>query len=180
VSAATNAAKLPAPPKTNALATRTAQRHGLAPKFLAALDLFCDAVEDETGVRPLVWETIRTNARQRFLYGFGRRYDDGRGIVTYSQDADETWHGYGLAADVIHPTLYWNAPESWWRTVERLAEQYGLTSGRDWDKNDATPERFVDSPHVQWGKCRRSPSPRAARLKRSGGLPAVWAEVGAG
>ncbi len=155
--------------------------NGLAPKFLAALVATCDGVERETGVRPHIFETLRTQARQRFIYGFGRTWDDGRGVVTHSEDADESWHyeHYGLAADLIHPALKWAAPSSFWSAIGRHAQANGLTWGGDWDGNAATPERFVDRPHVQWGKCRRSPSPRARRIVDTLGTPALWAEVGA-
>lgn len=132
------------------------------------------------GYHCLVVETLRTQERQRFLYGFGREYDDGRGVVTHSRDADESWHGFGLAVDIVHADHYWNAGPAFWRALEVEAERLGLTSGADWDRNDATQSRFKDLPHVQWGPpMRRSPSPRAARLRDQGGLSAVWLEVGA-
>ena len=39
------------------------------------------------GLDAIVAETLRTDERQEFLYGFGRDYDDGRGIVTHSRAA---------------------------------------------------------------------------------------------
>jgi hypothetical protein len=132
------------------------------------------------GHDPVVWETLRTHERQHYLYGFGRDYDDGRGIVTHSRSADETWHGFGLAADVISASKRWDAPDDFWRALERAAEAEGLVCGGDWDGDDLTTERFSDRPHVQWGRpMRRSPSPRAARLFAAGGYPAVWRDVGA-
>lgn len=150
----------------------------LAPKFRSALERALATVRG-LGYTPLVVETLRSHDRQRFLYGFGRDYDDGRGTVTYSTDADETWHGYGLAADVVCGERYWNAPQAFWEACGRAYQREGLLWGGDWD-GDGTwqDERFRDFPHVQWGKpMRRSPSPRAARLLASGGPPAVWREV---
>lgn len=172
--------KLPQAP-ASVWAPRQSTTAGLAPKFLKALVAMCDQVERETGARPLIFETLRTMKRQRYLHGYGRTWDDGRGIVTHSRDADESWHWdkFGLAADVIHPTLEWSAPASYWKAIEVAAEANGLTSGADWDKNDATRETFVDRPHVQWGRLRRSPSPRARRIVDSKGTAALWAEVGA-
>jgi hypothetical protein len=169
---------LPKPPSE---VKRQSTLDGLAPKFRASLVQMCDDVFRETGARPLIFETLRTTARQRHIYGFGRTWDDGRGIVTHSRDADESWHWerFGLAADVIHPTLKWDAPSAWWKAVERAAEANALTSGADWDGNDATRETFVDRPHVQWGRLRRSPSPRARRIVDSKGTAALWVEVGA-
>ena len=120
-----------------------------------------------------LYETLRTDPRQQWLFGFGRRYSDGRGIVTNSEDADETWHGFGLAVDIVHARRYWLAPEEFWASLGSAARRHGLVWGGDWPS-------FPDRPHLQWGgRMRRSPSPRAARLRESGGLPAVWAEVGA-
>ena len=170
--------KLPKP-KTNVPVRNTLD--GLAPKFRAALVKMCDDVQAATGTRPLIFETLRTQERQAHIHGFGRLYDDGRGIVTHSRDADDSWHyeRFGLAADVIHPTLRWGAPKSFWDAIGRAAQANGLTWGGDWDGNPATRERFVDVPHVQWGRCRRSPSPSARRIVDEQGTEALWREVGA-
>lgn len=172
----TTATKLPAPPKEVPVNRDVLT---LAPKFRAAVEELLMR-HRAYGHDPIVFETLRTEERQRFIYGFGRDYDDGRGVVTYSQSADETWHAFGLAVDIISQSKQWDAPKRFWRDLETIAESLGLVSGRDWDGDDATKERFVDSPHVQFGKpMRRSPSPRAARLLAEGGFEAVWREVGA-
>lgn len=151
----------------------------LAPGFRAKVEQLLRNMAAR-GLPCLVVETLRTDERQRFLFGFGREYDDGRGVVTHSRDVDETWHGFGLAVDIVHAEHYWNAGPAFWRALEEEAEKLGLTSGADWDRNDATRSAFKDLPHVQFGPpMRRSPSPRAARLREQGGLPAVWLEVGA-
>lgn len=151
----------------------------LAPKFCDAVLRVLERMRAK-GWDAIVYETLRTDARQRFLYGFGRIYDDGRGVVTHSQSADETWHFFGLAVDIISKSMRWDAPAEFWRDLEEAAEAEGLVSGRDWDGDDATTQSFVDGPHIQWGKpMRRSPSPRAARLFSIGGYEAVWREVGA-
>jgi hypothetical protein len=171
--------KLPAPPREIPVVKSL---DGLAPKFRDAVQRLLAAMT-EMGFDPIVSESTRSNDRQQYLYGFGRDYDDvrdPRGVVTHSHDADETWHHYGLAVDIISKSKQWGAPETFWRDLEVCAEAEGLTSGRDWDRNDKTREKFVDGPHVQWGPpMRRSPSPRAARLFAAGGYHAVWAEVGA-
>lgn len=160
------------PPRMTALT-------GLAPKFRLLIDRLMEGMA-MVGTPLLIYETLRSDARARWLYGFGRDYDDGRGIVTHSRDADETWHPFGLAVDFVHPTLLWNARASYWRALRTQAEALGLRSGSDWDLNPATPEHFVDAGHTQFGPpMRRSPSPRAARLFASGGNEAVWKEVGA-
>lgn len=152
----------------------------LAPKFRTAIERVLATVRG-LGYDPLVVETLRSHDRQRFLYGFGREYDDGRGVVTYSADADETWHGFGLAVDIVCKRTLWGAEPVFWDALGRACARERLTWGGDWD-GDGNPrnERFFDRPHVQWGPpMRRSPSPRAARLLETGGPPAVWREVGA-
>jgi hypothetical protein len=116
------------------------------------------------------------------LYGFGRTHDDGRGIVTHSRDADETWHGFGLAADVVCARTLYAAPPEFWAALGRACARERLTWGGDWNGDGSSAdERFLDRPHIQWGPpMRRSPSPRAARLVEMGGMAALWHEVGAG
>jgi len=138
---------------------------GLAPAFRDKLERVLESVAYAE-----VSETLRTDARQRFLFGFGRDYDDGRGIVTYSETALDTWHHYGLAADVIHSRKGWEAPRQWWQELGAAVKAQGLVWGGDW--------RFRDYPHIQWGApMRRSPSPSAAKLLESGGVEAVWEAV---
>lgn len=148
----------------------------LAPKLQAALARVLAEVPDA-----LAFETLRSNERQAFLHGFGRQYDDGRGVVTHSATALDTWHHYGLAVDIIHKTKLWGASDKWWRTLGRIGRSHGLLWGADWNNNGRSDdERFVDRPHFQWGApMRRSPSPSAARLLAEGGYVAVWREVGA-
>lgn len=143
----------------------------LAPKFRLAVDRTLHALALQ-GRAATVSETLRTDARQAFLYGFGRTYDDGRGIVTNARTVDTTWHGYGLAVDVIASGAGWNAPAAFWTALGAAAEAEGLTWGGRWDG-------LPDRPHLQWGQCRRSPSVTAVKLKRAGGLEAVWREVNA-
>lgn len=159
-------------------------RSKLAPKFNERLDQLLLFME-QNGHDPFIYEAVRTNERQEFLYGFGREYDDGRGIVTHSRTAQNTWHFYGLAVDIISKSKLWNAPQKFWDDLRTGCYLFGLRHGDDWDM-DGVPvrrdpdESFSDKPHVQWGKpMRRSPSPRAAELYQAGGLRAVWREVGA-
>ena len=114
-------------------------------------------------------ETLRTPERQRFLYGFGREWDDGRGIVTAAATNLTSWHGYGLAADIVHRTKGWDVGSMWWRVLGEVAEANGLAWGGRW--------KTADRPHVQWGRCKDSPSDRARMLYHLGGVEAVWKEV---
>lgn len=164
-----NLIKLPPPPDE---VPRLSAIEHLAPRFAEKVEAVCELLRAQTWP-PLIYETLRTDARQQWLYGFGRSYSDGRGIVTNSADADETWHGFGLAVDIVHARRYWLAPEEFWQALGSAAHKVGLVWGGDWPS-------FPDRPHLQWGApMRRSPSPRAARLRAEGGLPAVWREVGA-
>jgi hypothetical protein len=170
-------APLPAPP---AEVPVESSLQALAPRFREALGRVC-ADLTAWGYAPRVFETLRTDARQRFLFDFGRSYDDGRGVVTQSATAVDTWHGYGLAADIICARRLWDAPEDFWQVLGCSARRHGLVWGGDWNSNwSSADERFVDRPHIQWGApARRSPSARAAELLRTGGMAAVWAEVDA-
>ena len=169
--------RLPAPP-----AEVPVQRDldGLAPQFRAAIDRVLDRMRAD-GHDPMVFETLRTEARQQFIYGFGREYDDGRGIVTHSESAADTWHGYGLAVDIICKRTMWGGSKQFWMSLGVAVRSEGLVWGADWNNNGRTDdERFVDRPHVQWGNgMRRSPSSRAVALQAAGGNAAVWAAVGA-
>jgi peptidoglycan LD-endopeptidase CwlK len=136
----------------------------LAPRFRAAVLAVLDRVTDAR-----VEEAFRTPERQSFLFGFGRDYDDGRGIVTQAPTNLTSWHGYGLAVDIIHKTKGWDAGRFWFQLMGEVAEANGLTWGGRW----TSPDR----PHVQWGRCRVSPSSEARRLFAEGGPEAVWKAV---
>lgn len=170
----TNANKLPLPPAEVPVQSDSTL---LAPRFR---DAVARVIEDMRawGYTPIVFETLRTTERQAFLHGFGRTYDDGRGVVTHSATADDTWHGYGLAVDIICAKKKWNAPPDFWHVLGTSARRHGLVWGGDWNGDwSVTDETFMDRPHIQWGAMRRSPSSRAVELKAKGGLPEVWSEV---
>lgn len=158
--------RLPLPPPE---VPRVSRLDGLAPRFRTAIEAILLDIEKER-----VFETLRTDERQRFLYGFGRDYDDPtpRGPVTKAQTAMGGWHFYGLAVDIVeNDATPWVAPVAFWQSLGLAAERHGCKWGGRWPR--------VDLPHVQWGGCRVSPSRRARDLYTSGGREAVWAEVGA-
>lgn len=152
----------PEPPRQTALSA-------CAPKFADAVAAVLADLQ-AAGFAPQVYEAMRTNERQAWLYGFGRNYDDGRGIVTHAETTANGWHGYGLAADVISAAKGWDDP-AFFDALQTAALAHALTSGSLW--------RMQDRPHVQWGTCRTTPSDESARLIASGGLPALWQAVGA-
>lgn len=156
----------------------------LAPKMQRAVDdllalraaRFVDgrAENDEDSVTRL-FETFRTNQRQKFIYGFGREYDDGRGIVTKAYDAAWSWHGVGLAVDCIHPKLEWNAPEKWWIQLAADYTYVGLRPGRLF-------KSIPDSPHAQWyanGRCPLGPTAQDRADQRAKRIEDVWQRYGA-
>ena len=161
--------RLPAPPPeppVDQSLTHCAPR--FATRVLAVLDHM-----QSLGFDPMISESCRSDARQAWLYGFGREYDDGRGIVTQAPTGDTSWHKFGLAADIISKATEWNAPDAFWQALGLSARAEGLVWGGDWP-------RFTDRPHIQYGApMRQAPSSEAAQLYAQGGNAAVWAAVGA-
>ena len=150
----------PEPPRETSL-------DGCAPKFSAQIESVLDDLAEQ-GFDPVVYESLRTQERQRWLHGFGRDYDDGRGIVTNVEDAQVGWHFFGLATDIISKSRGWDWPEFF----DALAKSYishRLTAGASW--------QMRDMPHGQWGKCRNSPSEISRQLYIHGGVRAVWEAV---
>lgn len=143
----------------------------LAPGFRAKLTRML-AHLSSLGFDPVIAESCRTDERQAWLYGFGREYDDGRGVVTHADTGDHGWHKFGLAVDVISLAHGWDAPAEFWKALGGCAHVEGLAWGGDWHQ--------ADLPHIQFGApMRAAPSPRAAELYASGGVHAVWQAVGA-
>ena len=138
-----------------------------APKFAAAVQAMLKDLEG--GRSEWAFETLRTPERQRFLYGFGRDYDDGRGKVTNAQTSLYSWHGFGMAVDVVEKDATpWDAPVSFWNEIGEAAEAHGLAWGGRWRKPDL--------PHVQWGKCKASPTALDRALLEAEGMGSVWAK----
>jgi len=154
------------PPEPQVQTTLT----GLAPRFKVAVEKLLVPDDD---FDPIVSESGRTADRQAWLYGFGRTWDDGRGIVTHAATNLTEWHGFWLAVDIISKSRQWDAPPSFWQTLGAKAEALGLTWGGRW------PGDEKDEPHVQAGPpMRQVPSPIATKLLLTGGLSAVWNAVG--
>lgn len=154
-----------------AAALRESSLDCLAPLFRAAV---VAAVADcqQAGAPVKVFETCRSDALQQLYYARG---------ASHAASALFSWHGYGLAVDVIHPVYGWDlfpgcgkyeANPWWWHEVYETFQRHGLDSGADWHS-------LKDYPHWQWGRCRASPSDRARELMAEGGKFAVWKECGA-
>jgi hypothetical protein len=131
---------------------------GLAPKFRDALLSVFPGFDEH-----YISESLRTDARQAWLYGFGREYDDDRGVVTNAPTGDQSWHRWGLALDFKDATLV--------KANAIALRASNLALGMDWP-------RFQDGPHVQWGApMRQSPSTHAAAIVAESGIEALWAVV---
>lgn len=150
----------------------------LAPKFRERLNAAIIECE-QRGYPVRINEGMRGPKRQARLYAQGRTLPGP--IVTHAATNITTWHGYGLAVDVIHRTLaYWpfgkgpgSAPknEAWFAEVAAIFKKHGLSWGGDWSK--------PDTPHIQWGGCAASPTAANKNMKVAHGNEAVWAALGA-
>jgi peptidoglycan L-alanyl-D-glutamate endopeptidase CwlK len=91
--------------------------------------------------------------------------------VTNAPTNLHSWHGYGLAVDVVHRTKFWKPAEgmSWFGAVAEVFKQHDCKWGGDWT--------HVDPPHFQWHLCKPSPSSEARHLIQTEGLEAVWRKV---
>lgn len=148
----------------------------LAPKFRAAVEAAIDECSAQ-GLPVKVAEAVRSQERQAYLYAQGRTRPGNR--VTNAPTNLTSWHGYGLAVDVIHATLGYEPTgknprgnEAWFARVGGIFKKHGCAWGGDWRK--------PDTPHMQWGQMPASPDAPAKGLKSSQGNAAVWAAVGAG
>jgi peptidoglycan L-alanyl-D-glutamate endopeptidase CwlK len=142
----------------------------LAPQFRDAVQRAINECK-EKGLDAFVFEAFRSDELQRLYYARGRTIIPPPKPVTRARTNLESWHGYGLAVDVIHRTQFWSAPESWFADVAKVFAKHECKWGGNWS--------FPDFPHFQWGRCKPSPSQAAMVLARSEGIEAVWRVVGA-
>lgn len=142
----------------------------LAPKFRAAVEaaLQCCA---QKGRDAIVYETYRSPELQAAYYERGRTQIPPTYTVTNARSNLDSWHGYGLAVDVISREHGWNCPEAWYADVAACFRECGCRWGGEW--------KIRDLPHFQWGLCKPGPSDRARALFAAGGMQAVWEAVGA-
>lgn len=117
-----------------------------------------------------VYETMRSHRLARMYHALG---------VSKAPDGWRTWHFYGLATDIIHPTRGWDA----WTASDQAATDWrgvviaaGKGAGLDWGGEWVS---FKDYPHWQFGTVKPSPSDEAVRLYKEEGLAEVWRAVGA-
>lgn len=149
-------------PKPPAEVPRISSLDGLAPRFRERVER---VLADLDNVR--VFETVRTEERQQYLYGFGREYDDGRGPVTKAATAVKGWHLFGCATDIVeNDATPWTAPNSFWQSLGLAYERHGCIWGGRW--------KMVDLPHGQMGGIPVSPTAEIIALYRAEGVDAVW------
>lgn len=168
----------PAPPEP----ARSSDLSKLAPGFLWRLNrTLADA---NTKLHDLgyafrfgVFEAVRSDERQKWLFASGRTYRGG--WKTNVQSALYGWHFFGEAADCVpRPVLAdgtlgdwtWNVRAGTWTILFDAATANGCTTGLHWHNEDA--------PHVQPAGVRESPSRLSREAYASGGLPAVWEATG--
>jgi hypothetical protein len=156
---------------TGALAVVRRELDLLAPLFQEAVER---ALRDcrARGIDAYVYETYRTAELQALYYARGRTIIPPLKRVTNASNNLHSWHGYGLAVDVISKTYGWNRPESWFAEVAKAFKAQNCRWGGEWTMKDL--------PHFQWGRCKPSPSDRARQILQADGVEGVWRAVGAG
>ena len=155
---------------TNVAATVSRDLALLAPKFRAAVEAALAECQD-SGLDAYVYEAYRSDALQALYYERGRTVIPPTAPVTNARNNLYSWHGYGLAVDVLSRAKDWDMPESWFAAVAAIFARQGCNWGGQW--------KAKDLPHFQWGHCKPSPSDRARVLITTEGMGAVWAAVGA-
>lgn len=142
----------------------------LAPRFREAVDAAIAECAAK-GLPAMVYETYRSDELQAVYYARGRTVTPPTKPVTNAMSNLYSWHGYGLAVDVIHRTKAWDVGTEWFAQVAEVFKSLGCKWGGDW--------KAKDLPHFQWGMCKPSPSDTARYLIRTQGVQAVWEAVGA-
>ena len=137
----------------------------LAPKFRAAVEeAIAGCARD--GMDAIVYEAYRSPELQAAYYARGRTEIPPTHTVTNAKSNLYSWHGYGLAVDVISASCGWSVDAEWFADVAACFREQGCRWGGEWKQPDL--------PHFQWGLCRPSPSEQARALVRRNGVRAVW------
>ena len=142
----------------------------LAPKFRVAVERAIRAANAK-GFDAIVYETYRSQQLQEAYFARGRTQVPPVATVTNARSNLYSWHGYGLAVDVISQDKGWDVSADWYASVAECFRAEGCRWGGEW--------KMKDLPHFQWGPCKPSPSDQARQLYATGGLQAVWDAVGA-
>jgi hypothetical protein len=108
------------------------------------------------GWSPRVFETYRSDRRQRYLYSYGRTRPGAK--VTNVATAQTGFHYWTLGADVIDARKLWAASPQFWYWLGQHANACGLVAGAFW-------KSFPDRPHIQYAAW-ESASQRPAWVRR--------------
>jgi peptidoglycan L-alanyl-D-glutamate endopeptidase CwlK len=142
----------------------------LAPKFAAVVRAAIDEC-NRNGLDAFVYEAMRSDALQKFYFAQGRTIIPPHDTVTNASSSRTSWHGYGLAVDVISRANDWSVTAEWQDAVANIFLTHECKWGGHFTK--------ADNPHFQWGRCKASPSPLARQILDAEGLIGVWRAVGA-
>lgn len=143
----------------------------LAPRFRLTVQRAIVACHAR-GLDAFVYEGYRSAELQAHYYAQGRTIVPPYAPVTNARSNLESWHGFGLAVDVISRSRGWNPGAEWFERVADVFRAHGMRWGGEWVMKDL--------PHFQWGRCKASPSGRAREVYAREGVRGVWGVVGAG
>lgn len=142
--------------------------HDLAPGFGASI-LHSLTEARRCGLSLGLFEGLRNAHRQAILYEQGRSRP-GK-IVTYAQSHLESWHGLGLAADIVFSTKdgswTWDVEPEAWQLLHAIITDFDLHAPISWDKA-----------HIQPRNIEVSPPPELQALMIDQGIRAVWMRTG--
>src|SRR5688500_11319029 len=97
----------------------------LAPGFRRAVTAALAECNDATNtLDAIVFETYRSNDLQAIYFQRGRSVIPPATPVTNAQNNLFSWHGYGLAVDVIHRTKHWSAGDQWFERVATIFKKH--------------------------------------------------------
>jgi peptidoglycan L-alanyl-D-glutamate endopeptidase CwlK len=144
---------------------------GYPPKLVAALEAGLARCHT-AGLDAFIYESFRSPELQALYYKRGRTVIPPKQKVTNARSNLYSWHGFYLAVDVISRSKEWGAGEEWFQEMAACMKAGKLLkAGIDW--------KMHDMPHIQWGRCKPSPSNLARTILQSRGMEAVHRAVGA-
>ena len=142
----------------------------LAPQFAGAVKAAIDECNagDTGGLHAMVYEGYRSPQLQALYYQRGRTIIPPLKPVTNAPTNLQSWHGFGLAVDVVHRELFWNPTQgaAWFKSVADVFKKHACNWGGDWTK--------PDPPHFQWSRCPASPSDAVRKILQDEGMEGVW------
>jgi len=124
------------------------------------------------GITIRVIQGLRTWGEQDVLYAQGRTIE---GHVVTNAKGGESWHNFGLAADVAPFDAMgqpdWNTSHPAWQRIVDVYTSLGFDCGANW-------LRLKDTPHIQRvGRFPASPDDEVRMIFREIGMSGVWAEA---